>query len=142
MKKINNLIRANIMGRLQETDTIVGLIAQFLKLPLENRLWVVSKPHRLTLLTDDTYLATQLRFQRIQLCQFLNKYLTTAIREVDIKVISLPLTRVDEKTGGFHLSADTANVMNSIAQGIEDQELREAVMQLALIASQHPNQAN
>ena len=136
MKKINRLIQRDLTDRLQRTDAVITLIEQFLNIPLENRLWLTLKNQRLTLLTDDAHLATHLRFQHITLCRYINKHLDVKIRAVDIKVISLPLARFEQKTSGFSFSHDAANVICSIAQSIDDPELREAVVQLAQTASQ------
>ena len=135
MKKINKLIQGGLTERLQRADAVVAVIAQFLKIPLDNRLWLTLKNQRLTLLTDDTHLATLLRFQQIMLCKHINKHLGSKIRGIDIKVISLPLARYEKKTTGFQFSSEAANVVCSIAHNIEDPELREAVMQLANTAS-------
>ena len=135
MEKINKLIQGGLTERLQRADAVIAIIAQFLKFPLDNRLWLSLKNQRLTLLTDDIHLATQLRFQQFMLCKHINKHLDVKIRGLDIKVINLPLARLEHKTNGFKFSHEAASVVCSIAQGIDDPELREAVMQLASTAS-------
>lgn len=138
MKKINQLISGGINEQLHQLDELAGLIAHFFSIPVENRFWPLLKNQRITLLTDDPHFATQARFQQHSLCKYLSKHLNTKIRSVDIKVIGLPLASFERKTGDFRFSSDTANILQSIAQGIEDKELQAAIQQLALTASR-PN---
>lgn len=136
MKKINQLISGGLNETLHQLDALTGLIAHFFSVPAENRFWPLLKNQRITLLTDDPHFATQARFQQHLLCKHLSKCLNSKIRSVDIKVISLPLASFDEKTGSFRCSGNTANILQSIAQGIEDKELRLAIQRLAMTASQ------
>jgi hypothetical protein len=138
MEKINQLINKDMKESLQQLDTLAETVAHFFSIRAENRLWPVLRNQRLTLITDDPHLATQARFQQNPLCKYLSKCLNTKIRGVDIKVISLPVASFEQKTNGFRLSQDTAQIMHSIAQGIEDKELQEAVMLLTETARKPP----
>lgn len=135
MRKINQLINKGIDERLHQLDELSEVIAHFFSIPVENRFWPLLKNQRVTLLTDDPHFATQARFQQNLLCKYLSKCLNTKIRSVDIKVIGLPLASFEQKTGEFRLSGDTANILHSIAQGIDDKELQAAIQQLAITAS-------
>lgn len=121
MEKINHLINKDIMEQLVRLDSLAERVTQFLNIPSEIRLWPFLKHQRVTLLTDDPHLATQARFQQNQLCKHLSTCLHTKIRGVDIKVISLPVARLEQRISGYTLSMPTAHIMRSIAQGIEDQ---------------------
>ena len=134
MKKMSVFIKPDILERLEQLDKLTVLMNQFFPISIENRLWPVLKNHRLTLLTDDPYLATQARFQQNTLCKYLSKNLNTPIRGMDIKVISLPLASFEQKKDSFKLSANAANIVGSIAQSIHDDELRETVLRLSKIA--------
>lgn len=134
MERINRLIQPELTERLDQFDKLAVEIGHFLSLPLENRVWPVLKNHRLTLLTDDPHLATQARFQQQTLSKHLSKCLNLQIRGVHIKLISLPLARFAQKNNNFILSDEAAEIMNNIAQGIDDTELQEAVMRLVKTA--------
>lgn len=135
MKKIDQLISKGFDERLHQLDRLSGEIARFFAVPTENRFWPLLKNQRITLLTDDPHFATQARFQQHLLCKHLSKCLNTNIRGIDIKVIGLHLASIEQKTSGLRLSSDAANIMQSIAQGIDDKELRQAIEQLAKTAS-------
>ncbi len=135
MKKIDQLISKGVDEKLHQLDRLTVEIAHFLCVPNENRFWSLLKNQRITLLTDDPHFATQARFQQHLLCQYLSKCLNTNIRGIDIKVIGLHLASVEQKTGNFRLSSNAANIMQSIAQSIDNKELREAIEQLAKTAS-------
>lgn len=135
MKKIDQLISIGFDEKLHQLDRLTAEIARFFSVPTENRFWPLLKNQRITLLTDDPHFATQARFQQHLLCKHLSKCLNTNIRSIDIKVIGLHLASIEQKTGDFRLSNDAANIMRSIAQGIDDKELREAIEQLAKTAS-------
>ena len=138
MKKINQLISRGFDEKLHQIDKLTEVIAHFFNMPIDNRFWPLLKNQRITLLTDDPHFATQARFQQHSLCKYLSKYLNTNIRSVDIKVIGLHLASVEQKTGIYRLSNKAANVMQSIAQGIDDKELSDAILRLAKTAS-HPH---
>lgn len=135
MKRIDQLISKGFDEKLHQLDRLTAEIAHFFSVPNENRFWSLLKNQRITLLTDDPHFATQARFQQHLLCKYLSKCLNTNIRGIDIKVIGLHLASVEQKTGSFRLSSNAANIMQSIAQSIDNKELREAIEQLAKTAS-------
>jgi hypothetical protein len=135
MKKINQLISKGFDEKLYQLDQLTAEIARFFSVPIENHFWPLLKNQRITLLTDDPHFATQARFQQHLLSKHLSKCLNTNIRGIDIKVIGLHLASVEQKTGNFRLSSNAAIIMQSIAQGIDDKELRAAVQQLVQTAS-------
>ncbi|MDQ5767837.1 hypothetical protein [Thiothrix subterranea] len=135
MKKIDRLISKGFDERLHQLDRLTVEIARFFAVPTENRFWPLLKNQRITLLTDDPHFATQARFQQHLLCKYLSKCLNTNIRGIDIKVIGLHLASIEQKTSEFRVSSNTASIMKSIAQSIDDKELREAIEQLAKTAS-------
>lgn len=138
MKSIAQLINRDIGVKLHQLDALTRVIAHFFSIPtqhLDNRVWPVLKNQRLTLLTDDTHFATQARFQQQALRKYLSNHLNTNIRSVDIKVICLPLARIEQRTGNYTCSGDTATILQSIAQGIENQDIRAALQHLAITAS-------
>ena len=136
MRKINRLINTNIAERLERVDELTQTIGEFLSLTVYDRIWPILKHSRLTLLTEDPHLATQIRFQQHALSKHLSKRLNLKISALNVKLISLPFASIMQKNNGYQLSPKAASVMQSIAQGINDKELQHAVMQLAATAQQ------
>ncbi len=106
-------------------------------MPLENRVWPVIRGRKLILMTDDPHLATQARFMEKQLCKHINTRLKLRIIGVDVKVMSLPLTRKQEKIHRKKVHPQTTEVVRSIADSIEDPELQTALKQLIDTDTQH-----
>jgi hypothetical protein len=131
MKKINQLINRSVDQKLYQIDQLAEVIAHFFSISVDNRFWPLLKNQRITLLTDDPHFATQARFQQHLLCKHLSKCLNINIRGIDIKVIGLHLASIEQKMGDFSTSSQASNIMQSIAQGIEDKELSDAVTRLA-----------
>jgi len=132
MKKVNRLIQHNFLNeRLHQFDQLTQLISEFMSLPLENRVWPLLRGRRLILLTDDPHLATQARFMAKPLCNHLKEQTGHTIKGIDIKLMSLPLTKNNGRLGRNKISAQTAEVISSIATSIEDQELQEVLQRLS-----------
>lgn len=132
MKKINQLIGNNFIAeRLDRIDQLTHVIEDFMSMPLENRTWPVLHRHYLVLMTDDPHFATQARFMQKTLCNHINEQLNLKIKRLDIKLMSLPLASYFKKTGRIKISPETADVLSSTAESIEDEALRETLKRLA-----------
>lgn len=131
MKKAYQLVNRNINERLQQLDKLTDTIAHFFSTTDTNRFWPILRNQRLTLLTDDPHFATQARFKQRNLCNYLSKSLNSKITKVDIKVISLPLASFEEKTNRFRISDNAAEIISSIALGMNDTELQNCLTRLA-----------
>lgn len=131
MKKINSFINPTIQKQLTQLDKLTTLVNQFFSISMDYRVWPLIKHQRLLLLTDDPHLATQARFQQTALCKHLSKCLDTTIRGLDIKLISLPLASFEQKKDRFQLSTDAAKIVGSIAQGIDDEDLKATILRLS-----------
>ena len=136
MEKISNLINTNLAGRLHQLDGLSTEVMQFFSISGENRLWPLLRHGRLTLMTDDPHLATQIRFQQNTLCKHLSKRLNLKISGLNIRLISLPLASFEQKKNRLKLSDDAAQVMRSIASSIDDPELQLTMMRLTTTISQ------
>lgn len=132
MKKIDNLINTNFKNTVHVSENLANTAAHFLKLgQADLHLWCILRNHQLTLLTDDTHLAARARLQTHPLRNYMNKQLNLQISKVDVKVIGLPLASFDEKKYRYQCSGHAAAVMGSIAQTIEDEGIRTALLSLA-----------
>lgn len=134
MEKINHLINRDITERLEQLDELTAEVGNFLALPVTGRVWPVLKNQRLTLFTDDSHLATQIRFQQQLLGKHLSKRLNLKISGVNIKLISFPLASKVRKNNSFCMSSQAVLVMQGIAGSMEDKELRQAILNLTAVA--------
>jgi hypothetical protein len=134
MEKINHLINRDITERLEQLDELTAEVGNFLALPVTGRVWPVLKNQRLTLFTDDSHLATQIRFQQQLLGKHLSKRLNLKISGVNIKLISFPLASKVRKNNRFCMSSQAVLVMQGIAGSMEDKELRQAILNLTAAA--------
>ena len=132
MKKVNKLIQDNFLNeRLHQFDQLTQLISTFMSLPLENRVWPLIRGRRLVLLTDDPHLATQARFMEKPLCNHLKEKIGHKLSGVDIKLMSMPLARNSDRLSRNKISAQSAEIIDSIATSIEDKELQDALKRLS-----------
>lgn len=132
MRKINYFINDGLSERLDQLDKLSQLISQHTNMRLENRIWPMVRNRRLLVLTDDPHFATQARFTQKTLCHHLNKELSLKLNGVDIKLIAMPLASSGRKTGRISMSAQTIETLTSIAQQIQDEGLRQALIAITL----------
>lgn len=132
MRKINYFINDGLSERLDQLDKLSYLISQHTQMRLENRIWPIIRNRRLLVLTDDPHFATQARFTQKTLCHHLNKELSLKLNGVDIKVIAMPLASFGRKSSRVPMSEQTIETLASIAQQIQDESLRQALVRLAL----------
>ena len=133
MKKINYFINGGLSERLDQLDKLSYLISKHTNMRLDNRIWPMVRNRRLIVLTDDPHFATQARFTQKTLCNHLNKELSLKLNGVDIKLIAMPLASFGRKTSRSPMSEQTIETLASIAQQINDEGLRQALVRVALV---------
>ena len=128
MKSVNGLMQNHFLHeRLNQFDKLTQLISEFMSIPLENRLWPLARGRRLILMTDDPHLATQARFMHKALCAHIREHTGLKINSLDIKLMNVPLQKKRRQMKRQAVSNETADIISSIAEGIEDQELQKIV---------------
>lgn len=135
MRKINGFLYAGLNERLHRLDELTHQIGICLEAPTQNRVWPLIKQRRLILMTDDPHIATHARFMKKQLCKHLNQQLNLRLNAVDIKVLTLPLASFGKKTSRKQITGNTGETLESIAAGIDDPELAQALLGLSRHAS-------
>lgn len=133
MRKLNHFINDSLSERLDQLDKLSYLISQHANMRLENRIWPMIRNRRLLVLTDDPHFATQARFTQKTLCHHLNKELNLKLNGVDIKLIAIPLASFGRKSNRVPMSEQTIETLASIAQQIQDEGLRQALVRVALV---------
>ena len=132
MKSVNGLMQDYFLHeRLDQFDQLTQLISTFMSLPLENRLWPLVRGRNLILLTDDPQFATQARFMDKPLRQYINEQTELKVSRLEVRLMSVPLPKKRRQLNRQHLSAQTADVISSIAESIDDQGIQESLKKLA-----------
>jgi hypothetical protein len=126
MKKSKQLIPRHIAEPLGKLNGLSDSVANLLQINWEaHTLWVSIKKNRLLIMTDDSSLATQLRFQQTLIEQHLNQKLLIKLKRVKIKVIAAKSQHYEAtRQKCFRISPQAANILSSMAQGIDDEALR------------------
>ncbi|HPY39114.1 MAG TPA: hypothetical protein PLM98_01245 [Thiolinea sp.] len=142
MKKINYFINGGLSERLDQLDKLSYLISKHTNMRLDNRIWPMVRNRRLIVLTDDPHFATQARFTQKTLCNHLNKELSLKLNGVDIKLIAMPLASFGRKSSRVQMSEQTIETLASIAQQINDEGLRQALVRVAFAHRTSPSYAD
>jgi hypothetical protein len=132
MKNINDLVNRQLVESIKSYDKLSSTVYDFLHLNREkHNIWVVVKQQKLTLLTDNPYLATQLRYQQQNICLHLNQKFLMQLNTIKVKII--PPEGVKEKIeeSNFIISDKAGGVLEGIADQIDDEELKKSLLKLA-----------
>jgi hypothetical protein len=132
MKNINDLVNTQLVQSIKSYDKLSSTVYDFLHLNKQkHNIWVVVKQQKLTLLTDNPYLATQLRYQQQNICLHLNQKFLMQLNTIKVKII--PPEGVKEKIeeSNFIISDKAGGVLAGIADDIDDEALKKALLKLA-----------
>lgn len=132
MKKLDQLVNPQLTTSIKNYDRLSDFVYQLLHLNKDkHNLWVVTKRNKLTILTDNPYLGTQIRYQQQTICTEINKQFLMELKDTHVKIIPPSIQFEDKKGSIFKISEKTANVLTNIASQIEDVELKESLLNLA-----------
>ena len=132
MKNINDLVNSQLVESIKSYDKLSNAVYDFLHLNRQkHKVWVVVKQQQLTLLTDNPYLATQLRYQQQNICLHLNQKFLMQLKIIKVKIV--PPEGVREKTekSNFVISSKASEILVGIAGEIDDIELKTSLLKLA-----------
>jgi hypothetical protein len=132
MKNINDLVNRQLVESIKSYDKLSSTVYDFLHLNREkHNIWVVVKQQKLTLLTDNPYLATQLRYQQQNICLHLNQKFLMQLDTIKVKII--PPEGVKEKVeeSNFMITEKAGGVLEGIADQIDDEALKKSLLNLA-----------
>ena len=132
MKKISNLVNYQLTRSIESYDKLSHSVYEMLHLNKEkHNLWVVVKQQKLTIMTDNPYLGTQLRYQQDNIQKALNSEYLLELKESQVKIIPPKAQRQKIKEERFVISDKAGSILKSIADDIEDEELKQSLIQLS-----------
>ena len=132
MKNINDLVNRQLVESTKSYDKLSSTVYDFLHLNKQkHNIWVVVKQQKLTLLTDNPYLATQLRYQQQNICLHLNQKFLMQLNTIKVKIIPPEGVREKIEESNFIISDKASGVLEGIADQIDDEELKKSLLKLA-----------
>lgn len=131
MKKISDLVNNQLSQSIKSYDKLSLSVYEMLHLNKEkHNLWVVVKHQQLTILTDNPYLGTQLRYQQDTIRTALNRKYLMELKKTKIKIVPPTMKRQKVIEKRFVITEKTTQVLASIAEDIEDEGLRNSLRNL------------
>ena len=131
MKNINDLINSQLTRSIKTNDKLSDFVYGLLHLKKEkHNLWVNTKQQKLTILTDNPYLATQINYQKDTICKEVNRKFLMTLKQSSVKIIPPTGTKQKKQEECFKMSGKTAEMMMDIASDIQDTELKKQLMSL------------
>jgi hypothetical protein len=131
MKKFNDLVNAQLTRRIKNHDQLSSSVYKLLHLNKEkHNIWVITKQQQLTVLTDNPYLATQINYQLQNICNELNRKFLLNLKTMKVKIVPLIGTKEVTREERFLITEETAKILKDIAKDINDDELRQSLLQL------------
>ena len=131
MKKISDLVNHQLTQSVKSYDKLSLSVYEMLHLNKEkHNLWVVVKQQQLTLLTDNPYLGTQLRYEQDNIRNALNRQYLLELKKSKVKIVPPTAKRQRIKEKRFVITTKTTKILGSIADEIEDKELRDSLKNL------------
>jgi len=132
MKNINELVNSQLVESIKSYDKLSNSVYDFLHLNKQkHKLWVVVKQQQLTLLTDNPYLATQLRYQQQNICLHLNQKFLMQLKTITVKIVPPEGIREKVEESNFIISDKASGILAGIADEIDDEELKKSLLKLA-----------
>jgi len=131
MKRLNDLVNNQLAKSVKSYDRLSDSVYKLLHLnKKKHNLWVVVRQQQLTLMTDNPYLGTQLRYQQDNIREALNREYLLELKKSKVKIVPPTAAREIIKEERFIISEQTGKTLESIANMIEDKELSESLRQL------------
>ena len=132
MKNFQHLVNAELTKSIENYDKLSTFVYELMHLEKEkHNVWVVAKRQQLTIMTDNPYLGTQLRYQQNAICDALNRNFLMQLKTSKVKIIppSVELQRKEQDL--YTIGGKASEVLTNIANEIEDDELKNSLLKLA-----------
>jgi hypothetical protein len=131
MKNFKHLVNSELTKNIENYDKLSSFVYELMHLDKQkHNVWVVTKRQQLTLMTDNPYLGTQLRYQQAAICEALNRKFLMELKTAKVKIIP-PTARLEKKKQDLYkVGGKASEILTSIANEIEDDELRRSLLKL------------
>lgn len=133
MQKPRSLVDDILIKRLKQVDNLSNVIFEAMNLPKDqHRMWVVSNMCQLTVMCEDSILATQVRMQQKAILDYFRKNNNLKFDGLRVKLIAPERVHQPRpnKARKHRPSATASKTIAAIADGIDDEELRDSLLRL------------
>ena len=132
MKNFNQLVNSQLTRSIKNYDKLSSFVYELMHLDKnKHNLWVVVKQQQLTLLTDNPYLATQLRYQQETICTEMNRRFLLELKSSKVKIVPPTAHLKAAKQELYKIGDKASGILASIANEIDDDELKASLLKLA-----------
>ncbi len=132
MKNFKHLVNSELTKSIENYDKLSAFVYELMHLDKQkHNVWVVTKRQQLTLMTDNPYLGTQLRYQQAAICEALNRNFLMQLKTTKIKIIPPTAELKKKKQDLYTVGGKASEILTSIANEIEDDELKNSLLKLA-----------
>ena len=131
MKTISELVNSQLTRSAKSYDKLSQSVYKLLHLnPEKHNVWVVVKQQQLTIMTDNPYLGTQLRYQQDAIRDALNRQYLLELKKTKVKIIPPRAEKPKVIEKRFIITEKAGTILSCIADQIEDKELRASLKKL------------
>lgn len=132
MKNFKHLVNAELIRSIDNYDKLSTFVYELMHLDKnKHNVWVVTKSQQLTLMTDNPYLGTQLRYQQDAICEALNRKFLMQLKSAKVKIVP-PTAKIEKKKQGLYkVGGKASEILSNIANEIEDIDLKNSLLKLA-----------
>jgi hypothetical protein len=134
MKKVRTFVDQDLAKRLHHIDNLSSAVCEAVQIsPDQHKVYAIKHMSQLTILTSDNILATRLRLEQDRVRRYLRDEHGIIIEKLRVKMNTFYGRTRDIKkvTRANVMSEQTSDIIASIAEDIEDPELKESLIRLA-----------
>lgn len=132
MKNFKHLVNAELTKSIENYDKLSNFVYEMMYLDKnKHNVWVVAKRQNLTLMTDNPYLGTQLRYQQNTICDAINRKFLMELKMSKVKIIQPTSDLKKQQQDLYKIGGKASEVLVNIADEIEDEELKNSLLKLA-----------
>lgn len=131
MKNFKHLVNTELTKSIENYDKLSAYVYELMHLDKQkHNVWVVTKRQQLTLMTDNPYLGTQLRYQQAAICEGLNRKFLMELKTAKVKIVPPTAKLENTKQDLYTIGGKASEILASIANEIEDDELKNSLLKL------------
>ena len=132
MKNFKHLVNSDLTKSIENYDKLSAYVYELMHIDAKkHNVWVVTKRSQLSLMTDNPYLGTQLKYQQSTICDALNKKFLMQLKTVKVKIIPPSSAPEKRKQDLYAIGGKASEILAMIASDIEDEGLKASLLKLA-----------